>query len=198
MQTPSPHSREPAMSRSFLIFLAGLVAIAVLVAVCLAPAKSVTPSPYRPLPGNLFTAVPGSAGGAGTRLRPDRPTASAVDGQGNAVSRPGDLSSTPRSGSPRPPRTVTRQSGPSIDGLATWYAFHTGQAAAAKPLRDFLGAGWRGSFIHVCHNGLCLRLRLTDYESSLLPGRLIDLSSQDFRRLCGPLSQGICSVRVSR
>ena len=78
------------------------------------------------------------------------------------------------------------------------YQYHAGQAAAAARLRGFLGRDWRGSIVRVCHDGLCLRIRLTDYESSLIPGRLIDLDSSDWRRLCGPLSRGVCEVEVSR
>ena len=143
--------------------------------------SAATPTPYAPLAQSEFAtlvpAVPVDAGGE-SRKAWDR------------------VASTPSPSilpSGRPPRVV-----PSLTGTATWYAYNAGQAAAAKPLRDFLGAGWRGAFARVCHYGLCLRIRLTDSEASLLPGRVIDLDASDFRRICGPLSIGVCDVTVSR
>jgi rare lipoprotein A (peptidoglycan hydrolase) len=46
----------------------------------------------------------------------------------------------------------------------------------------------------VCGNGSCVRLRLTDWCAC--PRRVIDLSSDAFRRLA-PLSQGLVLVRVT-
>ena len=152
--------------------------------------QAITPSPYRALSQSEFRAVPGSAGQlCSSTAERHAGLCAAVEVAGSS---PALASSTPPS-SPRPtirpPRTY-------LSGVATFYAYNSGQAAAAKPLRDELGAGWRGSFVRVCHDGLCLRLRLTAWEASLIPGRLIDLSSQDFRRICGPLSKGVCAVTV--
>jgi hypothetical protein len=85
-----------------------------------------------------------------------------------------------------------------VAGVATFYAYHQGQAAAAARLRDLLGPSWRGMVVRVDGPLGHLYVRLTDWESSLIPGRLIDLSSEDFLTLCGPLSRGICSVVVTR
>jgi hypothetical protein len=84
-----------------------------------------------------------------------------------------------------------------VAGIATFYAYHQGQAAAAARLRDALGPNWRGMVVRVDGPLGSLNVRITDYESSKIPGRLIDLSSADFLTLCGPLSRGICSVVVT-
>lgn len=91
--------------------------------------------------------------------------------------------------------------GPSIHsvvGVATWYAYKDGQAAAARALRLFLGPSWRGMTVTVTGPRGSERIRLTDYESSAIPGRLIDLDSRSFATICGPLSMGVCRVSVSR
>jgi hypothetical protein len=85
-----------------------------------------------------------------------------------------------------------------LAGISTWYEYHSGQAAAARTLREAIGPNWRGATVRVCHGARCLSLVLTDYESSQLPGRLIDLDAADFQRLCGPLSLGVCAVEVAR
>lgn len=158
----------------------------VLLLIATQPAQGITPTPYRAVPQSGFSRIaPVDAGS----LEPQVPVTVGITPIQPSILPSGSPGPTTRP--VRPPRTY-------LSGVATFYVYITGQAAAAKPLRDFLGAGWRGSFVRVCHDGLCLRIRLTDWESSLLPGRLVDLSSQDFRRICGPLSQGICEVRISR
>ena len=161
-----------------------------LVGLCLvvATASALTPSRWSPVAQNEFRAlsssVPGSAGTGCPPLAYSGPCWS------------GDPS-TPPSTRPAPTARPLRTYLPAISGVATYYAYHQGQAAAARALRAFLGPEWRGMTVTVCAQ-LCLRIRLTDYEASAIPGRLIDLSSGDFRRICGPLSQGVCHVSVSR
>ena len=167
------------MTRSAAVALALIALGAVLVVA--GSTQGITPTPYAPVPPSAFSTWPIAPLARPIRVEPSpSPTFSPT--------------AKPVSGSITPSCCVV---GPSISGVATFYAYNAGQAAAAKPLRDYLGAGWRGAFARVCHYGLCLRIRLTDSEASLIPGRLIDLSSQDFRRICGPLSQGICEVEVS-
>lgn len=84
-----------------------------------------------------------------------------------------------------------------VKGTATWYRYHTGQAAAAARLRDALGPHWRGMVVQVCGPVGCRLVRLTDYESSRIPGRLIDLDTSDFVQTCGALSIGVCQVTVT-
>jgi hypothetical protein len=88
-----------------------------------------------------------------------------------------------------------------VAGIGTFYAYHRGQAAAAARLRAFLGPNWRGMVVEVCNSSktfrACLDVRLTDYESSLLPGRLIDLDRNDWVTLCGDPARGVCLVTVT-
>ena len=81
-----------------------------------------------------------------------------------------------------------------IDGLATWYRYHPGQAAAGRALRQALGPHWRGKWVSVTANGHTIRVRLTD--SMGRTSRLIDLDPHDFAHLA-PLSQGVLRVTVS-
>lgn len=84
-----------------------------------------------------------------------------------------------------------------VQGTATWYAYHPGQAAAGARLRNALGPNWRGMTVEVCGPAGCKVVRLTDYEASTIPGRLVDLDSRDFPKVCGPLSLGVCHVTVT-
>lgn len=79
-----------------------------------------------------------------------------------------------------------------LRGLATWYRYIGGQAAAGPRLRAALGAGWRGSTVTV--NGV--RVRLTDFMGTHDRAKVIDLDAGLFRRICGPLSIGVCEVTV--
>lgn len=85
----------------------------------------------------------------------------------------------------------------SLAGQATWYRYHPGQAAAARLLREHYGSSWRGAVVTVTGPAGQAVVRLTDYESSTIPGRLIDLDSHDFQRVCGQLSIGTCVVSVA-
>jgi hypothetical protein len=81
-----------------------------------------------------------------------------------------------------------------IDGLATWYRYHPGQAAAGAALRRAIGLDWRGTVVAVTANGRTIRVRLTDSMGKT--SRLIDLDSDSFRQLA-PLSQGVLRVVVT-
>jgi hypothetical protein len=85
---------------------------------------------------------------------------------------------------------------PSRAGIASWYAYHEGQAAAGPALRAFLGPDWRGQRVTV--NGLTIRL--TDwcqcYEGTARE-RIIDLDRRDFAKLA-PISRGLIRVTVGR
>jgi hypothetical protein len=56
-----------------------------------------------------------------------------------------------------------------------------------------LGAGWRGRTVYV--NGVAVRL--TDYMGTKNRAKVIDLDDGLFRRICGPLTLGICDVVVT-
>jgi hypothetical protein len=55
-----------------------------------------------------------------------------------------------------------------------------------------LGKGWRGRTVLV--NGI--PVRLTDYMGTRNRAKVIDLDDGLFRRICGPLSMGVCDVVV--
>jgi len=88
-------------------------------------------------------------------------------------------------------RQVASASGHRLTGPATWYRYHSGQAAAGPRLRAALGAHWRGRVVAV--NGL--RVRLTDWCACPF-GRVVDLHVGDFARLARP-STGVLRVSVS-
>lgn len=79
-----------------------------------------------------------------------------------------------------------------VSGVASFYAYHPGQAAAGPALRDALGPHWRGQTVRVCAR-VCIRVRLTDFMRA---DRLVDLDRTDFARLAPP-SQGVVHVTVS-
>jgi hypothetical protein len=60
--------------------------------------------------------------------------------------------------------------------------------------RAFLGPDWRGQTVLV--NGV--PVRLTDYMGTANRAKVIDLDDGLFRRICGPLSMGVCRVTVTR
>jgi hypothetical protein len=95
-------------------------------------------------------------------------------------------------------RAVSSQAGaPTVTGIASWYAYIPGGAAAGPALRTALGPGWRGMSVAVCRtNGgamACVRVTLSDFMRA---DRLIDLDSRSFAALA-PLSQGIVKVSVT-
>lgn len=88
---------------------------------------------------------------------------------------------------------------PMLGGVATYYDYHQGQAAAGPALRDALGPDWRGQTVTVCGtNGACVRVKLTDWcACGDRNGRdtLIDLDVRDFGKLALP-SMGVIDVTV--
>lgn len=100
-------------------------------------------------------------------------------------------------GAPQPTVTGSAVSSPvgTLSGLATWYRWHPGEAAAGPRLRSWLGSGWRGQTVRVC-SGACITVRLTDW-CLCGHGRVIDLDSRSFARL-GPLSAGVLRVVITR
>ena len=79
-----------------------------------------------------------------------------------------------------------------LSGVASWYQYVAGQAAAGPRLRSALGPGWRGSVVTVCAAS-CVRVTLSDF---MVRDRLVDLDSRSFAALA-PLSQGIVEVTIS-
>jgi len=94
----------------------------------------------------------------------------------------------------RPPYPTVVVPLPRLSGLASWYAWRPGQAAAGPALRAFLGPNWRGRIVTVCA-AVCIRVSLTDW-CGCPGGRVIDLDSRSFARLA-PLSAGLVAVRVT-
>lgn len=83
-----------------------------------------------------------------------------------------------------------------VTGIASWYRWHTGEAAAGPALRRMLGAHWRGMVVTVTAGGHSARVRLTDW-CGCLGSRIIDLDRATFAALA-PLSRGLITVTVSR
>lgn len=85
--------------------------------------------------------------------------------------------------------------------VASWYAYHPGQAAAGPGLRH---PGWRGETVLVCKAPFrvlsfrCVVVRLTDWCQCFAGTpreRIIDLDRRDFARLADP-SRGLVNVVV--
>lgn len=102
---------------------------------------------------------------------------------------------TRREESPEPTRTAPPP-GPSLRGVATWYRWRPGEAAAGPGLRAFLGKDWRGSVVTVRRGSRAVRVRLTDW-CACPGGRIVDLDVRSFSRLGAP-SRGILRVEVRR
>ena len=107
---------------------------------------------------------------------------------------PNPIRPTRRPKAPAVPRPKPN-TGAGITGVATWYAYVPGQAAAASALRRAIGPHWRGTRVTVCAGGRCVGVVLTDYEASTVEGRLVDLDSRDFAAL-GALGRGVLRVTV--
>lgn len=110
---------------------------------------------------------------------------------------------TPRP-TPRPTVAPTPRAAPGpggLAGLATWYRYHPGQAAAGPRLRLYLGPHWRGTTVVVCggHGDVCFKVVLTDWCLCTADGarRIIDLDRSDFEQLTGA-DRGRVTVTVSR
>jgi hypothetical protein len=94
---------------------------------------------------------------------------------------------------------ATARAADSLSGYATWYDVAPGNAAAGPALRSWLGSGWRGTTVKVCHNG-CILTVLSDWcACGPRSGRptLLDMSRSDFAVLGDP-GAGVLSVTVSR
>ncbi len=136
-----------------------------------------------------------------------RPAPAPVTGWGPVVVDPG-LAEAPRTSPVASPSPVVAATGvvpqptngptPNVSparlsGIASWYRYVPGQAAAGPRLRALLG-NWRGRTVTV--NGI--PVRLTDW-CQCFEGqpdeRLIDLDSRTFAQLA-PLSRGLVAVDI--
>ena len=89
-----------------------------------------------------------------------------------------------------------------LTGLATWYDWRPGEAAAGPALRRALGADWRGQRVTVCTAAIgrsCVTVTLTDFcacgDRNGQP-TLIDLDRRAFAQLASP-SLGVLLVSIS-
>lgn len=83
-----------------------------------------------------------------------------------------------------------------IRGVAVWYDYVPGHAAAGPLLRRALGPDWRGTVVRVCHGDRCTRAVLSDWCQCNGGRRLVDLDRRTFARLADP-SVGVIRVTVS-
>lgn len=162
----------------------------ILTAVLLAPARPVgDPGPeyrmaqgsrrWEPSPGPVVAADSGPT--HPRRPLPRHPLPSSV-GRADAALTPTE-------------RTRTADpSGSSLPGIATWYRWRPGEAAAGPALRAFLGPSWRGSVVTVRAGSRAVRVRLTDW-CECGAGRIVDLDVRTFSRFVQP-SRGILRVEV--
>jgi len=88
----------------------------------------------------------------------------------------------------------------SVTGVASFYVYLPGQAAAGPALRTALGPHWRGQVVRVCIAGAlnalehCPTVALTD-SCQCLGTRLIDLDVRDFAKFADP-SVGLLEVTI--
>jgi len=77
-----------------------------------------------------------------------------------------------------------------IGGRASWVRPSLGSRYLAMRLP-------KGTLVRICGAG-CVVRAVNDYGPSakIRPRRIADLSAADFERVCGPLSMGVCQVRV--
>lgn len=85
-------------------------------------------------------------------------------------------------------------------GVATWYDWRPGEAAAGPLLRRAFGSsGWRGKVVTVRYGSRAVRVRLTDYcacgSRNGVP-TVIDLDRRSFAALAAP-SRGVIRVEVN-
>ena len=86
-------------------------------------------------------------------------------------------------------------SGHSITGIASWYRYVPGGAAAGPALRRALGPGWRGTVVTVCASR-CIQVTLSDWcGCNTANEKLIDLDRASFAQLADP-SRGVVKVTV--
>ena len=164
------------------------------------------------VPQSAFTAITPPRGAAllGGRLVAPTAVANAADLTGTAVPPPGSDArqalpaayTSNATGRLAPLPSLAPASRPSLgvaasvtgelSGVASWYRYVAGQAAAGPRLRSALGPGWRGSVVTVCAAS-CVRVTLSDF---MVADRLIDLDYRSFGALA-PLSQGLVEVTIS-
>ena len=189
------------------LFILAVTLLELVVALLLLPsANGESPHRWAALPESAFQSVPAVPGSAGLSpvqgdRKPGLATPSGSLGDQGASTPPSGPIFSPTAKPVSTSRPCCASSTVSVKGIATFYAYHPGQAAAALRLRDALGPNWRGMTVNVCKSVSthhCIRVTLTDFESSTIPGRLIDLDASDWAAICGDLSRGVCDVVVSR
>jgi hypothetical protein len=161
-----------------------IIAVILLITVLFPPAvRSDQPTVYAPLPSSAFSPIPEPS----SRIAPEPATPAPSPPPSPAPSR-----------TPRAPAGSTRivASISVVAGVATWYAWRPGEAAAGPGLRSALGPDWRGTVVIVTAGARSVRVRLTDW-CACPGGRVIDLDSRSFAALA-PLSAGVLSVSVAR
>ena len=88
---------------------------------------------------------------------------------------------------------------PAIRGVASWYRYIPGHAAAGPALRRALGPAWRGKVVRVVRRtetGTHFALvKLTDW-CACPNGRIVDLDVRSFARLGSP-SLGLVRIEVT-
>jgi hypothetical protein len=146
------------------------------------------------LPGSVAGPGPEHRTGEGSRSREPSPgPVAAADPEPTHPRRP--LSRRPLplgspSASPLPGETPS----PSLRGIATWYDYRPGEAAAGPALRRLLGRSWRGTTVTVRAGDRRVTVRLTDW-CACPGGRIVDLDRRSFALLAAP-SRGIVKVKV--
>jgi hypothetical protein len=90
---------------------------------------------------------------------------------------------------------------PTLSGVASWYAYVPGGAAAGPALRAWLGPDWRGQRVTVCNGaGVCVRVLLSDHcqcRTDPDSPKVIDLDRAAFAALADP-SLGTVAVSITR
>lgn len=84
-----------------------------------------------------------------------------------------------------------------LSGIASWYRYVPGQAAAGPRLRAMLG-DWRGTVVVVSRDGFSVRTQLSDWcqcHEGQPDERLVDLDARTFSQIA-PLSRGLVVVDV--
>lgn len=86
-----------------------------------------------------------------------------------------------------------------VRGIASWYRYIPGHAAAGPALRRALGPAWRGKVVRVCRVertfAVCVKVRLSDW-CACYGSRVVDLDVRSFARLGSP-SLGLVRVEVT-
>lgn len=165
-----------------LLFTVAVLIIAVIILITVLfppPARSVAPYVYTPVPSIAFTPIPEPVR---SRIAPE-------------PASPSPQPVVPTRPTPGPAGTGRAPvAGSALSGIATWYAWRPGQAAAGPALRAALGPGWRGRSVLVTAGARSVRVVLTDW-CACPGGRVIDLDSRSFAVLA-PLSVGVLRVEV--